>query len=234
MQVGNLGSGIDLTQYQPYGGAYKTLPKGDKYVCEISRSEVKANKNGNGSHIVFYINCVEGEFQGYGIIDRINLGHSNPDVVRIAYEQLSAYGHVTGVLTPSDTSDFHGKRFLIDVGPQNNNPEYTEMKALYDLQGNRPGMGTVAPTNQPGNNQAPPAGWGAQAPANSPVEHPTPTPAVPSESVQPAAPDWSQQPPQPTAPSAEWVQQEAPAPQPQAQPEPAANPLAAAKPAWAK
>ena len=160
---------------------------------------------------------------------RLNLYHSNQQTVEIAHRQLSAVCHVTGVFMLQDSAQLHNIPFIVEVGPQKNDAQYTEVKKVFDIQGNEPGKaGHGQAAAQPA--QAP-AGFAPQQPAQQPHQ-PAAAPAwgggQPAQQQQPAAPAgnapaWGgapQQPaqqPQGNAPA--WGQQ-APAQQPAQAPAP--------------
>ena len=49
--------------------------------------------------------------------------------------QLAAYCAVTGRQGFNDTSELHNIPFMVEVGPQKNNDQYTEVKGVYFLDG---------------------------------------------------------------------------------------------------
>jgi hypothetical protein len=181
---------FNAQQYDPTQGV-GSLPIG-KHPVVIESSEVKANKANDGGYLQLNLRIIDGPQQGTTGAYRLNLYHSNQQTVEIAHRQLSAICHVIGVFQVTDSSQLHNLPFLIEVGPQKSDPQYTEVKKVFDMNGNEPGKaGAGAPAAQPqqqqpqGQNggawggqpqQQQPAGgaaWGGQQqPAQQPAQQP--------------------------------------------------------------
>lgn len=143
-------------QYSGGGG----LPPG-KYKGVIVNSftdNVERNNVVVGGFLAFELTPIEGPLAGQKQTDRLNLHHTNPKTVEIANKQLSAYCHVTGRYQFNDTAELHNIPFIFEIGMQKEpNPNgYTEVKAIYDINGNEPGKAGAGP--QPQSGQAPPPG----------------------------------------------------------------------------
>lgn len=183
---------FNAQQYDPTQGV-GSLPIG-KHPVIIESSEVKANKANDGGYLQLNLRIIDGPQQGTTGAYRLNLYHSNQQTVEIAHRQLSAICHVIGVFQVTDSSQLHNLPFLIEVGPQKNDPQYTEVKKVFDMNGNEPGKaGAGAPAAQPqqqqpqgqpngawggalrGQQQQPAGGaaWGGQQqPAQQPAQQP--------------------------------------------------------------
>jgi hypothetical protein len=186
------------------------LPIG-KHPVVVDSSEVKPNKENNGGYLQLNLKIIDGPQTGTVGAYRLNLYHSNQQTVEIAHRQLSAVCHVTGVFMLQDSAQLHNIPFIVEVGPQKNDAQYTEVKKVFDIQGNEPGKA--------GHGQA--AAQPAQAPAGFAPQQPAP--------AQGGAPAWGQAPqqqpaqaPQQPAPAPAWGQQ-APAQQTAQAPAPAAG-----------
>jgi hypothetical protein len=208
---------FNAQQFSPrYGGGGEQLPPG-KYkgviVDATPQNTTDAQGHVKGGYLALTLTPIEGALAGQKQIDRLNLHHTNPKTVEIANEQMSAYCHVLNVLNPTDTMQLCNIPFMFEIGWQKGNEPseqrpnggYTEVKAIYDANGNPPGKAgagpqvapqqppaqppaQVAPASQPPAQQPPQAGWGA-APAEAPQ-------------AQPPAQAWGQQPPAQQAPAA--------------------------------
>lgn len=147
------------------------LPIG-RHPVIVESSEVRANKANDGTYLQLNLKVIDGPNAGTVGAYRLNLYHSNPQVVEIASRQLSAISHVTGVFMIQDSAQLHNIPFVIEVGPQKNDPQYTEVKKVFDINGNEPGkapQGGGAQQQQPnaaqqGGSWQPPAGNGQQQP----------------------------------------------------------------------
>lgn len=162
---------FDAQQYDPTQGV-GSLPIG-KHPVIVESSEVKANKANDGGYLQLNLRIIDGPQQGTTGAYRLNLYHSNQQTVEIAHRQLSAICHVIGVFQVTDSSQLHNLPFLIEVGPQKNDPQYTEVKKVFDMNGNEPGKaGAGAPAAQPQQQQPqgqPNGAWGG-APQGQPQQ----------------------------------------------------------------
>lgn len=198
---------FDAQQFDPSQSA-GALPIG-KHPVVIESSEVKANKANDGGYLQLNLRIVDGPQTGTTGAYRLNLYHSNQTTVEIANRQLSAICHVIGVYQVSDSSQLHGIPFIVEVGPQKNDPQYTEVKKVFDANGNEPGRAGAAQAAQQPQAQQPaqqPTAWSqpAQQPAQAEPQAQQPQTAW-AQPHQPA----QQQPAQQQQPQAGWVQQPA-------------------------
>ena len=128
-----------------------SLPIG-KHPVIIEASDVKGTKANDGGLVEFRLKIIDGPNAGVSGAYRLNLYHSNPQTVEIANRQLSALCHVTGVFMLQDTSALHNIPFMVEVGSQKPTLEqaelikqgqnvtlYTEVKRVFDINGNEPG-----------------------------------------------------------------------------------------------
>lgn len=149
---------FNAQQYDPTQGV-GSLPIG-RHPVIIESSEVKANKANDGGYLQLNLRIIDGPQQGTQGAYRLNLYHSNQQTVEIAHRQLSAICHVINVFQVQDSSQLHNIPFVIEVGPQKNDPQYTEVKKVFDMNGNEPGKaGAGAAAAQP---QQPQGGFGQQ------------------------------------------------------------------------
>lgn len=164
------------------------LPIG-RHPVIISSSEVKATKANDGGYLQLDLSIIDGPQKGTVGAYRINLYNASQQAVDIANRQMSAISHVTGVFMIQDTVQLHNIPFIIEVGPQKNDPQYTEVKKVFDINGNEPGKapaggGAAQPQGQgqgggfgapQGQQQQPPqgqGGWGAPAGGNPQQQQP--------------------------------------------------------------
>jgi hypothetical protein len=173
------------------------LPIG-RHVVKAVKSELKATKDDSNGYVQYDLMIIDGDHKGEVGAYRLNMYHSNPKTVEIARRQFSALCHVTGVYQVSDSNQLLNIPFMVEVGLQKDpNPQgYTEVKKVFDANGNEPGQANRAPASQ---SAAPAAGWSA------PVAN-VPPPAADGAA---ATPTWGQQPQQQPQqqPAASWTQQ---------------------------
>lgn len=196
-------------------------PMGDYHVV-ITDSEPVETKDKTGGRLVFQLQILDpGAQLNRKIQYGLNLFNASQQACDIARRELSAICHVTKQFNVSDTRQLHNIPFIAILGPQLENPQYTKVFGVKDIDGNAPGKaGTTA---------YPPAAPIAQvtaAPAWGPPSPTAPAPTAPAPSWGPpaqAAPAWTA--PGPTAPTAPAAPVWGGAP---------AAPAATERPAWAR
>ena len=181
---------FNAQQYDPTQGG-GSLPVG-RHPCIIESSEVKANKANDGGYLQLNVKLIDGPQTGTTGAYRLNLYHSNPQTAEIAHRQLSAICHCVGVFNVQDSGQLHNIPFIIEVGLQKGEEAaqkgYTEVKKVFDINGNEPGKaGQGAPAAQPQQQPAAQGGgaWGGQPAQQQPQGAPAGN-----------APAWGQQPAQ--------------------------------------
>ncbi|QJD54412.1 hypothetical protein P9A28_gp26 [Sphingomonas phage Eidolon] len=140
---------------QPKFGGGGGLPIG-KHPVIIYNTKLEATQSGTGGKMVLQCEVIDGPMKGAKGDENLTLQHSNPTVVRISSEQLTAICYVIGMPNgiQNDTSELHNKPFVIEVAPQKDKPEYTEIVAVFDMNGNEPGAQTGGGQQQQNNNNA--------------------------------------------------------------------------------
>ena len=161
---------FNAQQYDPTQGG-GSLPVG-RHPVIIESSEVKANKANDGGYLQLNVKLIDGPQTGTTGAYRLNLYHSNPQTAEIAHRQLSAICHCVGVFNVQDSGQLHNIPFIIEVGLQKGEEAaqkgYTEVKKVFDINGNEPGKaGQGAPAAQP-QQQPAQGGFGQQQPAAQP------------------------------------------------------------------
>lgn len=201
---------FNAQQFDPTQGG-GSLPVG-RHPVIIESSEVKANKANDGGYLQLNVKLIDGPQTGTTGAYRLNLYHSNPQTAEIAHRQLSAICHCVGVFNVQDSSQLHNIPFIIEVGLQKGEEAaqkgYTEVKKVFDINGNEPGKaGQGAPAAQPQQQPAAQGGgaWGGQ-PAQQPAAQPQgnapawgggqPAQQQPQGTPAGNAPAWGQQPAQ--------------------------------------
>jgi hypothetical protein len=104
---------FDASQVDP-SIPFDVIPAG-KYVAEITKSELKPTKSGDGSYLEFEYTILEGQYQGRKVWDRLCLNHPLQKTVEIARANLSAICHSVGVMKPHDSSELHHIPLVITV-----------------------------------------------------------------------------------------------------------------------
>ena len=163
---------FNAQQYDPTQGG-GSLPVG-RHPVVIESSEVKANKANDGGYLQLNLKLIDGPQMGTTGAYRLNLYHSNPQTAEIAHRQLSAICHVIGVFNVQDSQQLHNIPFIVEVGLQKGEEAaqkgYTEVKKVFDINGNEPGKAGQGATAAQPQQQQPQGGaaWGGQ-PAQNPA-----------------------------------------------------------------
>ena len=162
-------------QFTPRYSGSDGLPPG-KHPVIISASEFRPTKDSTPNDprmmLVFTLEAIDGPAKGGKQTDRLNVQNPNQQTVNIAMSQLAAYCAVTGRQGFNDTSELHNIPFMVEVGPQKNNDQYTEVKGVYFLDGRDAASG-AAPAAQ-AVQAGPPVGAGVSNAAAPPVFQPGP------------------------------------------------------------
>lgn len=234
---------FDATTVSP-ADSIEAIPAG-WYNAQIDQSEMKPTKDGSGAYLELRFSVLDGQYANRKVFGRLNLRNANPVAQEIAYKQLSAICHATGVLQVQDSQQLHGRPMKIKVSVRAASGDYeasNELKAFKNIneqvdgpvgapaaQGGAPWAGQQAPAAQ---QAAPWAGAPAATPAPTqqfapPVQAPAPAAAAPQWQPPAAQQPWAQ------APQQQAPVQQAPVQQPAPQQAPAAqHPAQGATPPW--
>lgn len=191
---------FDAMQYQPKQVG-ETHPVG-KFPFKIAHTEITETKDKTGGMLVVTFRTPVGELPF-----RYNLWNASPKAVEIAHGQLSALCYATGIFKvdwSNEGAALRNGEGMIEVGyqkgqePSAENPQggYTEVKRVYDRNGNEPGKAAPQPHPQ----QVQPNAW-----PQKPQEQPQ---AQPQAQPQGNGGGWPQSPPQaqPQAEKPAWSQ----------------------------
>jgi hypothetical protein len=158
---------FDARSVEPSAG-FELMPAGD-YTVRVVESEAKAtNANDGSGKLELKLEIIEGQYAGRLLFYNLNLFNKNPQSSEIAYRQLSALCHVTGVFAIQNSQQLHGIPFKVTI---NNDGTYNNVKVVKFLNGETPGKNkTVGAASPAPVAAAPPTqqGWAAPAPAAAP------------------------------------------------------------------
>lgn len=176
---------FDATTVVPFTSGGVLFPLGH-YPVEITKTEARLVKGSTDKGmLVLTLKTLQAVGQipaGTEHEYRLNIQNDNEQTVRIAYAQLSSVMHVINRLQIQNTDQLVGGQFLAEIGPQDANPKYSEVKVVMDFAGNQPGKAPSAPV-QGGAVQAAPV----QATPAPPTFPTAPATTAPPAFGQPAA-----------------------------------------------
>lgn len=205
---------FDANQFDPTQSSGQ-LPVGKHPVMAID-SEVVPTKNNDGGMLVYTLQITDGPSKGATGPYRLNLYNASPKAVEIAQRQFSAMCHAVGVFNVQDSAQLHNIPFVVEVGVQKGQENYTEIKKVFDANGNEPGKGGApqqAQAQQPQQQQAQSGAWGGQQQQAAPQQQPEPQQQQAAWGQPPVQQPQQQQQaaPQEQAQQPAWGQQQAPA-----------------------
>ena len=106
-------NGFDANAVEPLG-YFEPVPAG-KYKAQITASEMKPTKQGDGSFLELEFTIVDGAYKGRKMWDRLNLNNPNAKAVEIAKRTLSSICRAVNVLRPADSVALHNIPLMITV-----------------------------------------------------------------------------------------------------------------------
>lgn len=154
---------FNANQYDPNQGM-GVHPPANKVPFTITGTAIVETKDKTGGMLVVDLTSPLGT-----IVQRYNINNQNAKAVEIAYGQLSALCRATGIYQIDGNNEcaaLRGGKGLMDVGYQKGEepdpafPDrkgYTELKRVYDINGNDPSKPAAAQQAQP---QGQPGGFG--------------------------------------------------------------------------
>lgn len=148
---------FNANQYEPNQGM-GSHPPASKIPFTITGTSIVETKDKTGAMLVVELTSAMGT-----MVQRYNIHNASPKAVEIAYGQLSALCRATGRFNldgQNECAALRGGQGLMDIGYQKDeepNPQfpdrkgYTELKRVYDVNGNDPSKpGTAQPQGQQG------------------------------------------------------------------------------------
>ncbi len=136
---------FDATQVAPRED-FSPIPVGE-YAVQITDSDVKPTKSGNGHRLELTFEVMDGQYKGRKVFEGLNIDNPNPKAVEIAQRDLSAICHAVGKLQVSDSQELHYKPLVVrvDIEERDGYSPRNVIKAYKAVAG---GMGN-APTASP-------------------------------------------------------------------------------------
>ena len=158
---------FDATNVAPAAGPAALIPPGI-YNAQIVTSEMKPNSSGTGTLLLFTFQIMDGEYQGFTVLERVNWTNPSAQAVEIARRTVSSIGHAVGILQIADSQQLHGIPLQIRVaiekgGPKDDGTSWPDKSKIVDYlkagtaqAGAQPEVATapVQQAAQPPQNQA--------------------------------------------------------------------------------
>lgn len=195
---------FDANTVVPATGAQDALPAG-WYNAAADESEMKPTKDGSGAFLQIRFNILDGAQVGKKLYTRLNIKNMNPVAVEIAFKELSAICHATGIIQLQDSAQLHGVPLKVKVKLRTASAD-GQYEASNDITAYKNVNDPSAVTTVPGAAAAPafaapvippigaaPAGWApppaavVAAPAAAPAAWTPPAAAQPWATTPPVA-----------------------------------------------
>lgn len=140
-----------------FGGSVQQLNPAKMLAVQVVNSGSTENKAGTGGFIFFEVTPVEGPQAGKKQTIRFNIWNPSPKAVKASEEQMSAFCLAAGRPQWNDTAELHGAMLKVDIDwqsgqePTDTKPGgYTEITAVYDMNGRKPGEAANGPQTSQG------------------------------------------------------------------------------------
>jgi hypothetical protein len=114
--MAQLGMHFDPNAVEPNQG-FDLLPPGE-YRVQITDSDVRSTKNGDGRLIWTEMEILDGEFANRKLWHNFNILNPSEKAQNIGQGQLSSLCHAIGVVGMEDSNELHFKPFTVSVGVQ--------------------------------------------------------------------------------------------------------------------
>jgi len=131
---------------------FNPLPAG-KYLAEITASEMKPTKAGNGNYLQLEFTLLDGPHKGRKVWDRLCTNHQNATTQNIARGNLSAICRAVGVMQPQDSVELHNLPLMITVKCKR---RQDTGEIVNEVKGYSKRESALAPSSQPSTNDATP------------------------------------------------------------------------------
>lgn len=146
------------------------------YNAKITAMETKPTKDhatSGGEYIKVEFTIIDGKFANRKVWTNLNVKNSNPEAVRIAYEQLSAICHAVNRIQVADAQELYGLPMQIKLSVRAASAEHDAQNEVKGFKACEGAGGAAS-----GGPSGPPSSAPASAPAPGPTGAPTSAPAV--------------------------------------------------------
>jgi len=110
--MASLGGAFNANEHEEMQD-FSPVPAGE-YVVVMTDSEVKATRDGSSQGLNCKFEIIDGQFKGRILFRWLNLWHDG-QAGEIARRELATIGRAVGVLSASDSAEFHNKPLLAKV-----------------------------------------------------------------------------------------------------------------------
>lgn len=94
---------------------FEIIPAGN-YLAQIVKSEIKVNKDGQGTRLSLQFQITDGEKRGRTLFQDVTLKNANETAMKIGREQLAQLARACGLTRVQDSAQLHDIEMQIKVG----------------------------------------------------------------------------------------------------------------------
>jgi len=143
--MSNLSSyNFNASEVEPSKG-FELIPRGD-YCAAIIASQMRTTNDGNGEQLVLRFQILDGHYKNRLVFANLNMKNLSEKATEISRRDLSAICHAVGVLSPSDSSELHGKPLTLSIAIKKNKNSGADENSImsYKSRGGMPASSVVA------------------------------------------------------------------------------------------
>ena len=123
-------------------GSFTPIP-GGVYKAQITKSEVKETRDGNGKYLNLTFTILDGEYVNRNVWARLNIINQNAQTVEIANKALATICECCNIDALEDTEQLHNSPMEINIIVKDATAQYP---AQNDVRGYSPIIGSSGPT----------------------------------------------------------------------------------------
>ena len=131
---------------------FEIIPAGN-YLAQIVKSEIKVNKDGQGTRLSLQFQITDGDKRGRILFQDVTLKNANETAMKIGREQLAQLARACGLTAVQDSAQLHNIEMQIRVGIKEDKEgkfePRNEIKRFEPLSGGNAAAAPAIPTPPP-------------------------------------------------------------------------------------
>lgn len=131
---------------------FEIIPAGN-YLAQIVKSEIKVNKDGQGTRLSLQFQITDGEKRGRTLFQDVTLKNANETAMKIGREQLAQLARACGLTAVQDSAQLHNIEMQIKVSIREDKTGQfeprNEIKRFEPLSGGKSAAAPAIPTPPP-------------------------------------------------------------------------------------
>ncbi len=131
---------------------FEIIPAGN-YLAQIVKSEIKVNKDGQGTRLSLQFQITDGDKRGRILFQDVTLKNASETAMKIGREQLAQLARACGLTAVQDSAQLHNIEMQIKVGIREDKTGQfeprNEIKRFEPLSGGKSAAAPAIPTPPP-------------------------------------------------------------------------------------